>query len=509
MSWSDQIGFPLLSVITFLPLAGVLLILLFARGKPQVYKVISLVVTLAAFALSVWMLFAFKTKLPGHAVRRDGHLDRAAEHQVRHGRGRHRRAARVPHHAARRDRHHRQLALRQGPRGGLLHLAAAAPGGHGRRVLRHRPLPLLRVLGGHAHPDVLHHRRVGRPAARLRGDQVLPVHAHRQPAHAAGDHRGRVLRQGPDGGADVRHPGARQDGLRLPPAVLGVPRLLRGLRHQGADVPGAHLAPRRARRGAHGGLRDPGRRPPQDGRVRHAALLPALLPGRRGHVRPVGRRPFGGRDRLRRARVADAEGPQEARRLLEREPHGLRHRRHLRRHRPRRQRRRHRGRDPRHAQPRVPHGRPLPHGRLRLRAHAHAADRRHGLARQAHADRRRLPAVLRLRLAGPARAERLRRRVPQPLRRLRVLALDGGGRRPRRDPRRRLPALDVPAHDVQRPRRRRGQALVRASRTSTRGRSSRWSRWSCSSSGWACTRRRSSSSCTCPCRSSSTASPHR
>ncbi len=65
MSWSDQIGFPLLSVITFLPLAGVLLILLVGRGKPAVYKVVSLVVTLAAFALSVWMLFAFKTKLPG------------------------------------------------------------------------------------------------------------------------------------------------------------------------------------------------------------------------------------------------------------------------------------------------------------------------------------------------------------------------------------------------------------------------------------------------------------
>ena len=65
MSWSDQIGFPLLSVITFLPLAGVLLILLFARGKPAAYKVISLVVTLLAFALSVWMLFAFKPKLPG------------------------------------------------------------------------------------------------------------------------------------------------------------------------------------------------------------------------------------------------------------------------------------------------------------------------------------------------------------------------------------------------------------------------------------------------------------
>ncbi len=65
MSWSDQIGFPLLTVITFLPLAGVLLILLVGRGRPGVYKVISLVVTLLAFALSVWMLLVFKTKLPG------------------------------------------------------------------------------------------------------------------------------------------------------------------------------------------------------------------------------------------------------------------------------------------------------------------------------------------------------------------------------------------------------------------------------------------------------------
>ncbi len=65
MSWGDQIGFPILSVITFLPLAGVLLILLVGRGRPLVYKTISLIVTLAAFVLSVWMLFAFRTGLPG------------------------------------------------------------------------------------------------------------------------------------------------------------------------------------------------------------------------------------------------------------------------------------------------------------------------------------------------------------------------------------------------------------------------------------------------------------
>ena len=65
MTWSDQIGFPILSVITFLPLAGVVLMLLFGRGRPQVYKVIALVSTLAAFALSIWMMVAFDTGAKG------------------------------------------------------------------------------------------------------------------------------------------------------------------------------------------------------------------------------------------------------------------------------------------------------------------------------------------------------------------------------------------------------------------------------------------------------------
>ena len=92
------------------------------------------------------------------------------------------------------------------------------------------------------------------------------------------------------GGAHLRHPGAEPAGLPVRSAVLGLPRLLRGLRHQGADVAGAHLAARRPRRGAHGRLGDPGRRAPEDGRVRHAALLPAVLPRRRRDLHPVHRR---------------------------------------------------------------------------------------------------------------------------------------------------------------------------------------------------------------------------
>ena len=65
MTWSDQIGFPILSLIVFVPLAGVLLMLLVGRGRPVVYKVISLIVTLAAFALSIVMLVVLDTKAPG------------------------------------------------------------------------------------------------------------------------------------------------------------------------------------------------------------------------------------------------------------------------------------------------------------------------------------------------------------------------------------------------------------------------------------------------------------
>ena len=43
---------------------------------------------------------------------------------------------------------------------------------------------VLFLLGSDAHPDVPHHRRLGRPAARVRHDQVLPVHLPRLRVHA-------------------------------------------------------------------------------------------------------------------------------------------------------------------------------------------------------------------------------------------------------------------------------------------------------------------------------------
>jgi NADH-quinone oxidoreductase subunit M len=65
VTWQDQIGFPILSIITFLPLAGVLLMLLVARGRPVVYKTIALVSTVAAFVLACVMMVAFDTGARG------------------------------------------------------------------------------------------------------------------------------------------------------------------------------------------------------------------------------------------------------------------------------------------------------------------------------------------------------------------------------------------------------------------------------------------------------------
>ena len=105
---------------------------------------------------------------------------------------------------------------------------------------------------------------------------------------------------------------------------------------------------------------------------------------------------------------------------------------------------------------------------------------------------------------GPARAQRVRRRVPQPARPVRVLAHAGGDRRPRRDPRRLLPAVDVPARDVQRPRRRGRDAEHARCATSAPARSSRCCRWSSSPCGSASTRTPSSTSCTPRSSTSST-----
>ncbi len=81
----------------------------------------------------------------------------------------------------------------------------------------------------------------------------------------------------------TEHPDA--DGVQLPAggAGLAVPRLLRLLRGEDADVARPHLASRRARRGADRGLGDPGGRDAQARGLRLPALLAADVPAGSAH----------------------------------------------------------------------------------------------------------------------------------------------------------------------------------------------------------------------------------
>ncbi len=74
----------------------------------------------------------------------------------------------------------------------VLHVRAAARERDDRRVRLARSVPLLRVLGRDAHPDVLPHRDLGLRPPHLRRGQVHPLHDGRQRADAAGDPRPRL-----------------------------------------------------------------------------------------------------------------------------------------------------------------------------------------------------------------------------------------------------------------------------------------------------------------------------
>ena len=68
---------------------------------------------------------------------------------------------------------------------------------------------------------------------------------------------------------------------RRAPQTLALPGVRPRLRDQGAAVPVPHVAARRARRGADRRLGDPGRRAAEDGHLRPAALRVPAVPGRR------------------------------------------------------------------------------------------------------------------------------------------------------------------------------------------------------------------------------------
>ena len=85
---------------------------------------------------------------------------------------------------------------------------------------------------------------------------------------------------GPVGTRHVRHPAADARGGVAPRqhGALALPRVLRRVRGEGAAVPAAHVAARRAHRGAHRRLGPAGGRPAEGRRVRADPLQPAAVP---------------------------------------------------------------------------------------------------------------------------------------------------------------------------------------------------------------------------------------
>jgi NADH-quinone oxidoreductase subunit M len=57
----------MLTILTFLPIAGALIMLLFMRGRPTAYKVTALVTSIAVFALSIYLVARFRTFPTGSA----------------------------------------------------------------------------------------------------------------------------------------------------------------------------------------------------------------------------------------------------------------------------------------------------------------------------------------------------------------------------------------------------------------------------------------------------------
>src|ERR1041385_7813554 len=382
-----------------------------------------------------------------HAVPARRAVDPELGHPLHGGRGRDLAVHGAAHHVPRALVGARELHLHHDARAWVLRAHARPHFRHDRRLRGARPLPVLRDVGSDAHSDVLHHRRVGRGAAPVRGHQVLRVHVLRVAAHAGGDPRAGVSRGAADRRVLVLVPAAaRASGRARPDRVLAVRRLLPRVRHQGADVPVPHLAAGRTRRGPHRRIGAARRRVVEDGDVRIPAVCAAPVPGVRA---PPGRatrdrRPLADRHPVRRRRGDGPARLQEAHRLLVRRPPRVRDARDLGADAPERA-----GRAPRDDQPRHLDRCALLSGRDAVRAAPLPPDRgvRGDCEGRAHAGggaHHRVALVDRV-----AGHERLRRRVPRVARDVPDVSRRRDDRDDRRDRRRDVSAAGAAAGHLQ------------------------------------------------------------
>ena len=378
----------------------------------------------------------------------------------------------------------RRLAGHPGAGRAVPRFVSLPVGLHERRIRGARRAAVLRLFRSDADPDVRGDRHLGRSEPRLRGVQVLPLYAaglapRPDRAHLSVQRLGRellVLRV-VSGAALAERP----DSV--------VPRVLCGVRGEGADVAGSHLAAGRARGGAHRRLGRACRDHAEARRLRLPQAVAAHRPRCEPAPRVVRDRAVADRGGVYRARRARPERHEEADRLLVDLAHGLRHARHL--HlQPARHRRR---RDPDDLA-RLRLGRAVPLRGRAVRPAALAHDLRLRRCGEPHARVRRAFHAVRDGQFGPAGNERLRGRVHGHHRRgqgeLLVCVRGGDDACLRRG----LHAVDVQARHL---RRRREPPRRASARTSTCGSSSSSGSSRSPCCGWASIRSLSPKCCTC------------
>ena len=180
----------ILSIILFTPLVGALVLLFVPKENKDAIRWIANFFALAgpsgfAAAGADVLGAALRARLQVHRGRAE-QLDSLDRRGLRAGHRRHFVPADHAHHAAGMDLDSLVVDRDRESREGILHLVSGSADGHARRLHGARFLPLLRFLGSDAGADVPADRHLGRPAQALRRDQILPVHAGRFGADAAG-----------------------------------------------------------------------------------------------------------------------------------------------------------------------------------------------------------------------------------------------------------------------------------------------------------------------------------